>query len=106
MSESIDKMRKYFNQSPEPKSKFLKETRDKINAMIDEIESENDKLREELAKWEQLTAGIELPEYPVTEFRPKDLERENAELRKLCAVMIKTIQAVHDRMRELGVEVD
>ena len=41
-------------------------------------------LEDELAKWERLTAGIELPEYPITQFQPKDLERENAKLRELC----------------------
>lgn len=39
-------------------------------------------LEDELTKWERLTAGIELPEYPITQFQPKDLERENAELRE------------------------
>jgi len=43
---------------------------------------ENAKLREELAKWERLAAGIDLPEYPVTQFKPKDLERENVKLRE------------------------
>lgn len=46
-----------------------------------ELKAENAKLQEELAKWERLAAGIDLPEYPVTQFKPKDLERENA---KLC----------------------
>lgn len=40
------------------------------------------KLRDELDQWHRLTAGIELPEYPITEFKPKDLERENAKLRE------------------------
>jgi hypothetical protein len=46
-------------------------------------------LEDELAKWERLTAGIELPEYPISEFQPKDIERENAKLRKLlsCALI-------------------
>lgn len=39
-------------------------------------------LEDELAKWERLTAGIELPEYPITQFQPKDLERENKRLRE------------------------
>ena len=47
--------------------------------------SENAKLREEVEQWHRLTAGIELPEYPITQFQPKDLERENAKLRKLVA---------------------
>lgn len=48
----------------------------------DQLEVENVKLREELAKWERLAAGIDLPEYPVTQFKPKDLERENDKLRE------------------------
>ena len=44
------------------------------------LKAENAKLREELAKWERLAAGIYLPEYPVTQFKPKDLERENDKL--------------------------
>lgn len=47
---------------------------------ITHLKAENAKLREELAKWERLAAGIDLHEYPVTQFKPKDLERENAEL--------------------------
>ena len=52
---------------------------------IDRLDAENAKLREELAKWERLAVGIDLPEYPVTQFKPKDLERENAKLRELIA---------------------
>ena len=47
------------------------------------IMGENAKLHEELEQWHRLTAGIELPEYPITEFKPKDLERENSKLREL-----------------------
>ena len=50
---------------------------------VDRLQTENAKLREELEKWNRLTENIELPEYPVTEFHPKDLERENAKLREL-----------------------
>jgi len=46
------------------------------------LKAENAKLREEIAKWERLAAGIDLPDYPVTQFKPKDLERENAKLLK------------------------
>lgn len=46
------------------------------------LQAENAKLREELAQWERLTAGIELPDYPIVQFKPKDLERENAKLRE------------------------
>lgn len=49
-----------------------------------ELEDESAKLRDELAKWEQLVVGIDLPEYPVTQFKPKDLERENAKLSELA----------------------
>ena len=51
-----------------------------IMSEITHLKAENAKLREELAKWERLAAGIDLPEYPVTQFKPKDLERENAKL--------------------------
>lgn len=53
-----------------------------VKEVIESLETENAKLREELAKWEQLTAGIDLPEYPVTQFKPKDLERKNAKLER------------------------
>ena len=52
----------------------------RIRGYIDQLQAENAKLQEELSKWERLTAGIDLPEYPVTQFKPKDLERENVEL--------------------------
>lgn len=55
---------------------------DELREFAEEILAENAKLRDELAKWERLTANIELPEYPITEFKPKDLERENAKLRE------------------------
>lgn len=84
---------------------------------IDALNDENAKLREELEQWHRLTAGIELPEYPITEFKPKDLERENAKLRELCADMWRGavtrmdfaeryafIGEFVDRMRELGVD--
>lgn len=50
---------------------------------IDELCAEVERLRNELAKWERLTDGIDLPEYPVSQFVPKDLERENAKLREI-----------------------
>ena len=53
-------------------------------------------LEDELAKWERLTAGIELPEYQITEFQPKDLERENAKLRELVDQMYRDMQRVLD----------
>ena len=52
-----------------------------------EIEAENAKLRDELAKWQRLADGIDLPEYPVTQFKPKDLERENAKMREFLSKM-------------------
>lgn len=108
---------------------------------LEDARVENDRLRKELDQWHRLTAGIELPEYPITEFKPKDLERENAKLREridaahmsrllteneneslreLCADVwhlftehgavhpcdLPVVDAVRDRMRKLGVEVD
>lgn len=83
------------------------------------LEAENAKLREELAKWERLAAGIDLPEYPVTQFKPKDLERENEKLRKLCVKALKWSRwaggitcppevpvKFADELRDLGVEVE
>jgi hypothetical protein len=80
---------------------------------LEQVKADNAKLRDELAKWERLTAGIDLPEYPVTQFEPKDLERENEKLRELVADMWEYIhigtaqdgQSLHDRTRELGIEV-
>ncbi len=86
-----------------------------IKAELLVLKAENAKLREELAKWERLTAGINLPDYPVSQFVPKDLERENAELRELVrdiwsayhdGATNKEFRALPDRMRELGIEVD
>lgn len=87
-----------------------------------QLRDENAKLREEIAKWERLAAGIDLPEYPVTQFKSKDLERENAKLRELVRIAVKycdtgtcdecPIQGesgscpYSDMARELGVEVD
>lgn len=64
-------------------------------------------LEDELAKWERLAAGIELPEYPITQFQPKDLERENAKLHELVDYMTPIAwyaasERERDRMRELG----
>lgn len=82
------------------------------------LQAENAKLREELEQWHRLTAGIELPEYPITEFKPKDLERENAKLRELVRAAWKCIHSglscsdcrtiaggctLKTAMRELGV---
>lgn len=50
--------------------------------MMANLRKENAKLRYELAKWERLTANIELPEYP-SAFK----------------------SAFADRMREIGLEV-
>lgn len=102
----------------------IAEQHDEIGA----LKAENAKLREELAKWELLAAGIDLPEYPVTQFKPKDLERENAKLRELvrdmwrgmCGYAHNCFVCSHyqpigvapgeceffTRMRELGIEVD
>lgn len=90
-----------------------------------QLRAENAKLRDELAKWERLAAGIDLPEYPITEFQPKDLERENAKLRELVRIAIEYCVngycaeedecplyesrhscRLHVEARELGIEVD
>ena len=94
-------------------------------AVRDRLKAENAKLREELAKWERLAAGIDLPEYPVTQFKPKDLERENAKLqdendklRELVrdmwhegafapgACYVEAAERLEERTRELGIEVE
>lgn len=46
MSKAIDELREHFNQRPVPNSKVIIEERNKVNAMIDAVESENAKLRE------------------------------------------------------------
>jgi hypothetical protein len=86
---------------------------------VDRLETENAKLRQELEQWERLTANIELPEYPTTQFAPKDLERENAKLRELVRAAWKCIHSglscsdcrliaggctLQTAMRELGVD--
>ena len=101
--------------------------RDMLNAYVLELEAENARLRDELAKWERLTDGIDLPEYPVVQFAPKDLERENDRLRELVSILahcaadngcdscpinggcarvgeLDLCETAHERMRELGVE--
>ncbi len=92
-------------------------------ADLQEALEENAKLRDELAKWERLAAGIVLPEYPVTQFKPKDLERENVHLRGLVRYVMHQCNdgnprcdecidwndgecVALQRMRELGVEVN
>lgn len=60
---------------------------DRLERENGQLKYENAKLREEVEQWHRLTAGIELPEYPITEFKPKDLERENAKLRELLLHM-------------------
>lgn len=86
-----------------------------FSANLARLGADNAKLREELSKWERLTAGIDLPEYPVAQFKPKDLERENAKLRECLQDLAEHIREddgfgldygwMLDRMRELGVEV-
>lgn len=47
MSDAIEALRKYFNQEPVPKAKFLLDTRAHINHLIDDAAKEIDELREE-----------------------------------------------------------
>lgn len=68
----------------EAMNKRLRKENDTLCRRIDELCRENEKLMGELADWERLAAGIELPEYPITQFQPKDLEREIAELREFA----------------------
>ena len=58
---------------------------------LDRLKADNAKLRDELAKWERLTDCIDLPEYPVSQFAPKDLERENAALRELARDLYRCV---------------
>lgn len=51
-------------------------------AYVNQLESENERMREELESWHRITAGIELSDYPVTVFEPRDAERENELLRE------------------------
>lgn len=44
MSKAIDELRGHFNQKLVPNSKTLLEERDKVNALIDAVETENSKL--------------------------------------------------------------
>lgn len=74
-------------------------------------ESECEKLREELDQWNRLVANIELPEYPISQFQPKDLERENAKLRELVRQSIYAMDdadwaSIVSAAIGLGVEVD
>lgn len=73
--------------------------------------SECDELRKELDQWHKLVANIELPEYPICEFHPKDLERENAKLRELVRQSIYAMDdadwaSIVSAAIGLGVEVD
>jgi len=39
------------------------------------LKRQRDEARRELKKWEELTANIELPDYPFVQFQPKDKDR-------------------------------
>jgi len=67
-----------------------------VDSIADQLKAENAKLREELAQWERLTAGVALPDYPITGFQPKDLERENVLLRTFVSQMYRDMQGVLD----------
>ena len=97
-----------------------REYQDTIDGLVDECaehEEEAERLRQELAQWERLMANVELPEYPVTQFVPKDLERENAKLRELVRLLLYGLDhdaepadalvwsdEVNRLVKELGVE--
>ena len=112
----LDELRDEFDWMFEFSSRMAERIRDDadVHNLVDyvgKLESENARLRDELAKWERLTDGIDLPEYPVVQFVPKDLERENAKLRELVDYMTPIAwyaasERERDRMRELGIEVD
>ena len=76
-------------------ARYLGLTANQLAKIATDLKAENDKLREEVEQWHRLTAGIELPEYPVTEFHPKDLERENARLRELGGFMLRCMLQYH-----------
>jgi len=65
----------------------LESERDTLNTRCNALETEQADLHEtinelesELDNWRKLTDGIELPDYPMTEFMPKDKDRRIAEL--------------------------
>ena len=109
----LDELRDEFDWMFEFSSRMAERIRDDADVhnladYVGKLESENARLRDELAKWERLTDGIDLPEYPVVQFAPKDLERENAKLRELLDYMTPIAwyaasERERDRMRELGV---
>ena len=80
---------------------FNAEVVDAIFHERDQLKAENDKLRNELDQWERLTANIELPECPFTEFQPKDLERENVKLRQQLADVTESMGRVEERCAKL-----
>ena len=53
---------------------------DELTAERDELRGRLDAMKAVLDKWVKLTEGIELPDYPRTEFQPKDKDRRIAEL--------------------------
>ena len=72
---------------------------DRYDEVIDLLRDARDEyveLRDELEQWHRLTANIELPDYPVTQFQPKDLERENVLLRTFVDQMYRDMQGVLD----------
>jgi hypothetical protein len=122
MSKATQALRDFLTASPSVVFPY------EVLELLGPVEAENTKLREELAKWERLAAGIDIPEYPVTQFEPKDLERENEKLRDMVRDMWNGMCAraecrhcehyelrdrqrfvgeceFHRRMRELGIEV-
>lgn len=51
-----------------------------LQARVEKLTAERDRLSNQLALWENLTAGIKLPRVPFCEFQPKDKDRQIAEL--------------------------
>lgn len=59
-----------YERGAEQASAIYKEVIRGYATTLDRLMEENAKLRKELKQWHRLTAGIELPEYFITEFRP------------------------------------
>ena len=83
MSKAIDELREHFNQRPVPNSKVLMDERDRVNAMIDAVEAENEMLLELIADVHEALCADKAGMF-----------------HKL------TLASIEDEMRELGIEVE